>query len=469
MKDLKLISLLKTFSKHEIKDFEKYLQSSFLNKAGEYISIFFESIKKFYPEFNQENFTRQDIFKNIYPKEKYNDARMRKLISETMKLCLDFLAMKRFMENEFDKGIFILDELEKRNSDTLFEIKCKEISKKLESQKIKDYEYYKEKHELIQKNKSFYFNRERKKAISLYDEEMELLSKYFSLLFIHKFIERFMEKKSFTEKEFSLPFFKEITSFIEGNYLGKENLFDLYYTELMLHVTGEEKYYFSLKHLKEKLHSKINNNSLSLIYFTLTNYATEQLEQSKTNYLNELFIIQKEILKRKLYGNIFSEFLYLNIVTTALRVNEIKFAEKFISEYKYKLNEDIREEIYSFCLASIYFSKKQYSEALETLAKIHFGFSLHKYLIKNLTMKVHFEMNETEAIYLIIDSFKHTLKRDKQVPENVRVLIVNFVNFVRELCRIKNGEKQKEDIEERIKNEITAEKIWLLTKAREFN
>jgi len=468
MKDLKLISLLKTFSKTEIKDFEKYLQSSFLNKSGEYISNFFESIKKYYPDFNQENFTRQNIFKSIYPKEKYNDARMRKLNSEAMKLCLDFLAMKRFIENEFEKGIFILEELEKRNSDTLFEIKSKELSKKLESRKIKDYEYYKEKHELIQKNKSFYFNRERKKAIALYDEEMELLSKYFSLLYIHKFIERFMEKKSFTEKEFFLPFFKEVTSFVEENYLGKENLFDLYYTELMLHVTGEEKYYFSLKHLKEKLHNKIYNNSLSLIYFTLTNFATEQLEQGKTNYLNELFILQKEILKRKLYGNIFSEFLYLNIVTTAVRLNEIKFAEKFISEYKNKMNEDVREDTFSYCLASILFAKKQYSEALETLAKIHFGFSLHKYLIKNLTLKIHYELNETEAIYSIIDSFKHTLKRDKPVPENIRLLIVNFVNFIRELSRIKNGEKQKEDIEERIRNEFTAEKIWLLAKAREF-
>lgn len=468
MKDLKLISLLKTFSKSEIKDFEKYIQSSFLNKSGEYISNFFDNIKKFYPEFNQENFSRQNIFKSIYPKEKYNDARMRKLISETMKLCLDFLAVKRFMEDDVEKGMFILDELEKRNSDTLFEIKSKELSKKLESQKIKDYEYYKRRHELIQKIKGFYFNRERKKSIALFDEEIETLAKYFSLLFIHKFIERFKEKRSFTDKNFALPLFNEIKSFASENYLGKENLFDLYYTELLLYTSGEEKYFFSLKHIKEKLFNKIAKNSLSTIYSTLTNFATEQLEQGKTNYLNELFILQKEILKRKLYGNIFSEFLFLNIVTTAVRLNELKFAEKFIVEYKDKMNEDVKKSTYSYCLASILFAKKQYSEALETLAKIHFGFSLHKYLIKNLTLKIHYELNETEVIYSIIDSFKHTLKRDKPVPENIRSLIVNFVNFIKELSRIKNGEKPKEDIEERIKNEFTAEKIWLLAKAREF-
>ena len=97
MKDLKLTSLLKTFSKQEIKDFEKYLQSPFLNTSGEYILKFFETVKKYYPGFDSDNFTKQNIFKEIYPKEKYNDARMRKLTSETMKLIQDYLGVKAFL------------------------------------------------------------------------------------------------------------------------------------------------------------------------------------------------------------------------------------------------------------------------------------------------------------------------------------------------------------------------------------
>jgi hypothetical protein len=54
MKDLKLISLLKTFSKTEIKEFEKFLQSPYLNTSGEYIFKFFNSIKKYYPEFESD-------------------------------------------------------------------------------------------------------------------------------------------------------------------------------------------------------------------------------------------------------------------------------------------------------------------------------------------------------------------------------------------------------------------------------
>ena len=39
---------------------------------------------------------------------------------------------------------------------------------------------------------------------------------------------------------------------------------------------------------------------------------------------------------------------------------------------------------------------------------------------------------------------------------------------MKELIRIKNGERETEDIGSRIKKEITAEKLWLLSKVSEF-
>ncbi len=468
MKDLKLILLLKTFSKQELKEFEKFLESPFLNTSGEYITKFFNVIKKYFPGFDSPSFTKENIFSEIYPREKYNDPRMRKLNSETMKLALDFLGTKQFLNDEQTKGRYILKELQHRDMESLFEIKSKELLKLVEKDKMKDYEYYFEKYKLIQLIKSFYFVRNRKKSIPLFNDEIDALSKYFTLIFIHKFIERFKEKRSFTDMDFALPFFEEIKNYAGKNYSGKSSVFDIYYTELLLYISGEEKYYFSLKQNKEKLYNKLQKGFLPTIYTTLTNYAAEQLEHGKINYLNELFILHKEILKRKLYGNVFSSFLFINMVTIALRLNETKFADKFINEYKNKINKDMREDTYKYCLANILFSKKKFSESLEILSQINFNSSLQKYLIKNLTLKVYYELNESDSIYSLIDSFKHILKRDKAIPENVRLLAGNFTNFTKELIRIKNGEKKKEDIAERIKKEVTAEKQWLLSKVSEF-
>ena len=468
MKDSKILLILRTFSKQEFKEFEKYVHSPFLNSAGEYIYSFLHCIKKYHPDFEHPDFTKQNIFIQLYPKEKYNDSRMRKLISETMKLSLDYLAAKNFMEDEQQKGRLILKELQDRNLSSLFEIKSKELTKKLDGNKIKDSQFYYEKYKLLLETKAFYFTRERKKSIRLFNEEMDNLTKYLVLLFIHKYIERFKEKRSFTETDFSLPLLKEITNYAEQNFAGKGNVFDLYYTELLLYISGEEKYYFSLKHLKEKLFNKIDKSSLSTIYTTLSNYATEQLENGKTSYLNEIFQLHKEILKRKLYGSIFSEFVYFNIVNIGLRLGETKFVEKFFDEYKSKLRKDIREDAYNYCLASINFSKKKYAEALENLSKVNFTLSLHRYLVRNLTIKIYYDLNETNSLYSLIDSYKHTLKRDNTVPENIRSFVTNFINLTRDLLRIKNGEKKKENIEARVEKEITAEKQWLLSKVKEF-
>ena len=132
------------------------------------------------------------------------------------------------------------------------------------------------------------------------------------------------------------------------------------------------------------------------------------------------------------------------------------------------MNREVREDTYNYCLANILFSKKKFSSSLEAISKINFSFPLHKYLVKNLTLKIYFELNEADSIFSLIDSYKHILKRDKSVPQNVRMLITNFANFIREMIRIKNGEKKLEDIEVRIKKSVTAEKLWLLSKVSEF-
>jgi len=468
MKDSKLLLILKTFSKQEIKEFEKYIHSPYLNSAGEYIYSFFNCIKKYHPDFEHANLSKQNIFKEIYPNERYNDSRIRKLASETMKLALDYLAVRNLLEDEGQKGHYILKELDERDLTSLFEIKNKELINKIDKTKVKDFTYYYEKYRLISDTKAFYFNRERKKSISIFNDEIDNLTNNFVLLYIHKFIERFKEKRSFTETDFHLPFFKEITSYASEHISGKGNLFDLYYTELLLFTSCEEKYYFSLKHLKEKLLSKISKTALSNIYTTLSNYATEQLENGKTNYLNEIFELHKEVLKRKLYGTIFSEFVYFNVITVALRLGEVKYAEKILDEYKNKLRKDIREDAYNYSLANIYFTKKKFAEALESLSKVNFNLTLHKYLVRNLTIKIYYDLNESNALYSLIDSYKHVLKRDKTVPESVRSYVTNYINLTRDMYRIKNGEKKKENIEARVLSESAAEKIWLKEKLKEL-
>ena len=59
-----IIQLLSIFSKEEMKEFEKFVKSPFHNNRAE-VTRFFDSIKKFYPDFNQKEFTKENIFLRI--------------------------------------------------------------------------------------------------------------------------------------------------------------------------------------------------------------------------------------------------------------------------------------------------------------------------------------------------------------------------------------------------------------------
>ncbi len=90
MEKSSIISVLRTFSSQEIKRFGLYLHSPFFN-ANTNIVKMYDIIKKNYPDFKNNKLTKEFIFKKLYPKEKYNDERMRFLMSELLRHALDFL------------------------------------------------------------------------------------------------------------------------------------------------------------------------------------------------------------------------------------------------------------------------------------------------------------------------------------------------------------------------------------------
>ena len=95
MENTKLISLLKTLDKNEIKEFGKFIVSPFHLKDRT-MKPFFEAIMKYYPDFESPKFTRENIYESLYPGKKYDDAVIRKLSSYLYKMGEEFLVYKAF-------------------------------------------------------------------------------------------------------------------------------------------------------------------------------------------------------------------------------------------------------------------------------------------------------------------------------------------------------------------------------------
>ena len=96
-----LIQLLNTFSKEEMREFGKFVNSPFHNNRSDVI-LFFDEIKKFHPGFNKSEFSKENIFSLIFPKKKYQDDVIRRLASNLFKLAEEFCAYNNFRKDKWN-------------------------------------------------------------------------------------------------------------------------------------------------------------------------------------------------------------------------------------------------------------------------------------------------------------------------------------------------------------------------------
>lgn len=101
MQKNKLVTLLRTFSKQEMKDFEKFVSSPYFSK-GRNLKPLYNVLKKYHPSFDSPHFTGEKIFTRINPGKKYDKKRsghaLQVMVSEMTSLAEKFLAFEEIQK-----------------------------------------------------------------------------------------------------------------------------------------------------------------------------------------------------------------------------------------------------------------------------------------------------------------------------------------------------------------------------------
>ena len=99
MKDTRFIKLIRTFSKEELKSFDKFLQSPYLKPARDTTELFYY-ISKFYPDYDNAKLEKEKVFKSLFKNESYNEKKLLNLIFDLTNAAEDFLALNTIMDDE---------------------------------------------------------------------------------------------------------------------------------------------------------------------------------------------------------------------------------------------------------------------------------------------------------------------------------------------------------------------------------
>lgn len=471
MLNSKLISIIKTFSARELNAFEKLVLSPFFN-VNEEASALFAKLKKLFPEFDKKQTEKKAVFKKLYPGKRFNEQKLRYVMTDLTRLLEEFLVQRQFSENDMLKKHLLLQSLNKRDLDKYFQWQISDAYSAQEKSPYRDAIYY-ERQAMLEEDSYSWTSRKDNRAI---DSSLQSLVDNIDIHYLTKKLKyscEIINRMNVLKVEYNLSFLDNTLEFLKNNSFAHIPAITIYYQVLLtLRESENESHYRKLKTLLAEHISKFPKAELRDIYGFVQNYCIRQINMGNNNYLRELFENYKILLAKEIIieNKSLAQFDFKNIVTIALRLDEYKWTESFIQKYSPLLSADFRKNAINYNLARLHYSKKQYRDALRLLLAVQFTDVYYHLDSKSLLLRIYYELEDWEPLMSLFNTFKIYLKRNKLISEYQRTTYTNLVKFVRKLTRIKMGSKLPL---EKVKYEIEqvkqiADLTWLQSKLEEL-
>ncbi len=480
LEDSKLTELLKTLNKQEFERLEKYVDSRYFN-TSEQLSTLYKLLKKDYPDF--KTISKAAIFTAFYPGEEFKDKKVRDLLSRMVDLVQSFLGQTEFEKNKYIEDIYILNQLLERNLKRHYKSRLKEAEKNLKEQVIIDEDLLHAEYSLTKFQKLYLdsFN-----SYSYDDISSEvLLNEYdhyldYVIYNVLQYTLIFSIMRYAVTNEINMEFSDHVIEFLDKYPRDKYPVISIIRNVLRLQKTENEEvtdddlnlYNLLIEQLNE-YNDTIKHADKRLIYVFLVNYTRLKSLSGNKYFKSEHYKMQKYSIENDLYpksGKYFNEASYVIVASTALINKDFKWAEEFIEKFKHELKDEVRENAYTFCMANLKYRTGFYDEALKYLIKVSIDDMYYQLKVKNLQIKIHYELGNYEMCKSVIDSFRHFLGSVKLFPEFVRIRFVNYVNLTSRMVNIwlggdpKNMVEINKDIME-IPQEKVESKSWLIAQA----
>lgn len=441
-----IIDILKTFSKEELKDFEGFISSPYLNKNTIAVKLFKE-VRKHAPDFTSDALAKEKLWVKIYPGKAYNYGIMKNLIFGLQKLGEDYVSYTYWKKSEYyDKSL--ISGLQERNAEALFIKKATGFNNMLDKRPAKDQFFYIEKLFVKSLIDSHNMNRIMQNKSRL--ETQELLEQSFMMHYLvncfHFAVEmhRTNVTHDFRFLQYLLDYFKNNDEFFHGAPLLK-----IYYL-LMLSLMDimDDDNFMEAKNLFTSIYSTLPRYEIKNIYNILILLCLFKESKRKDEYRKIRLGINIEIAGNKVLSNrdgLIELEAFRNIVILALNAREYEIVKDFINENKHKVISRSPETIILYSDATLSFAEGKFEECLKICSKINFKdfWELNtvnyffKCDVRLLEIKSHYELNNIEAVITSIDSFKRFVANSTEINEMNKSTMRLFLKFLHRLLMIK--------------------------------
>lgn len=434
----KLIQLLQTLSKKELKDFRSFVASDY-NNPNRHLEKFINLLTKYEGDFTNPKLEKEIFFKRHYPGEVFDEQKIRYLQSDLTKLLEDFIAYIEFRKDRFQQQLYLTQSLQRRNASKYFLQELQKLNDLNETSAFRDSDYYLKLHKLSEIRYE-YSSENRNRA---FDNSLQELIDNLEITYLARGFRYYCEminRRNILSVSYNLSFFDELV-----HHLRKGTFDDIpaIYIYRLIHCTltkpDEIQHYTNLLDALKKYEHLFGRNEARGMYVFAQNFCIRRINSGDKEALGMIFALYQEMVDKNLIfeGNFVSQPDFKNIVTTGLRLGEDEWVGNFIEEFYPKLNPQFAKNAYTYSMAWVHFARKEHDKALRMLLKVEFNDVYYHLDSKSLLMKVYFELEEYDAFASLVDAFKIYLRRNQTISDLQKKTYHNFILIINKLMRFK--------------------------------
>ena len=400
MIDHHLIELLTTFSRKEMTRFMAFSLSPYHHKHEETRQLI-AYLSDCFPVFNEDNCERQQIWKQLFGKKKFNQSKLSVLFTYAWRLAEEFLVQEQLQKTPLSKTL-LLAALRERGQKQLFERQLKKTKQQLEDFQLRDAHYYQQ-------------------VITMAGEAIE----FYGVWEPRRENESLIEKEHALDQYYLLEKLRDAVSLQVRSQILKGD-----YSARLLEGVLEE--------LRQNLDAYRNAPAIH-IYIYLQNFCIAQINRNQQPFLHELFGLYQAQLSRELLheDGYLIEWHYKNIVTTALRLGELEWVNTFIEEQKSELSPETAENAYRFNKAAYCHAVGEYGKVLELLTQVKYRNIHYSLGAKALLLRTYYELEEFEALHALVESFRQYLQRNRLLADFRRGGYYHLFRLTRRLAKLR--------------------------------
>ncbi len=460
MRTTKLIVLLQTFSPAEIRAFDKFVNSKYFNHSQKLI-VLWEQLKKTVSKFDDKKWSREKLFSKVFKGEKFDDNKLRQLMSRLLKLAEKFLIIEDLEKKEIDYQLATAQVYYQKGLKENYE---KITTKQLDNLSSEAFLTPQAIYQKLSLHHQLYFNEFNRKGDAYcthFVESTRLLEQYYhqqKLIYTIEWLSRNLRY------HYDIP--QSIVGYVdalkkkpfEENKVGIVIILE---NAVRLLTTPNDEVFQQIKKQFFSNYEMIDKKIKNLLFRLLINYCVGRNDKGK-NVNKEIFQLYELGLEDGaiFYKGLMTNVTFINIVSNALIIGENEWVKSFIKSEIFRMYEPQKELYQQFANAITLFFEHQYQDCLSQLSKLEKSdLIILEVPRRNLHLRTIFECYiigqiHIKSLYAQLESYQKYLKRKSILSTSKRKAYQNFGSFLLRLvkwCETEGSEKKLVKLNEELR------------------